>query len=250
MTTEFHSVNEMNMSTMRALVTGATSGIGNATARAFAAEGAYVLGVGRRREALDALEAAAEPLRGEIETVSGDVTDEVFVEAMIRQAGDVDILVNCAGLAKHAPFLDGRYEDWRAVFEVNVLSVMRVTQAVARGMRVRGRGHIFNISSILADRVYPYTMAYAATKHAIRGVCRGLRVELAPHGIKVTDIAPGLVDTNILDNVEHPTVLEAYASRPYPPLRPEDVARQIVAAAASSPNTCPELITINPIGQV
>ena len=104
--------------------------------------------------------------------------------------------------------------------------------------------------SILADRVYPFTMAYAASKHAVRAVCRGLRVELAPHGIKVTEVAPGLVETAILSNTDHEEVLEAYSSRPYPPLVPEDIAHAITAAAASGPNACPELIAINPMGQV
>ena len=233
----------------RALVTGASSGIGRATALALCAEGVHVVAAGRRRDALDAVAADAGSLPGAIESVTADVNDAGDVADMVDQAGDIDILVNGAGFAKHTPFLDGVVDDWRAILETNVLSVLHVSQAVARGMKERGRGHIFNISSILADRVYPYTMVYAASKHAVRGLCRGMRVELAPFGIKVTEIAPGLVDTGILDNTDHPEVLAAYAARGYAPLQPGDIARAIVDAAASGPNACPELIAVNPMGQ-
>lgn len=240
----------VDLSGKRALVTGATSGIGRATAMALAGAGASVLGVGRREDALADLRAEAESLPGTMETEAGDVNDAAFVDTFAERAGDVDILLNGAGLAIHAPFLEGKYEDWHAILEINVLSVMRVSQVIARGMKARGTGHIFNISSILADRVYQYTMAYAASKHAVRALCRGMRVELAPFGVKVTEIAPGLVETRILENTEHPEVLAAYASRGYAPLQPEDVANAILGAVASSANACPELIAINPMGQV
>lgn len=233
----------------RALVTGASSGIGRATALALAAAGVRVAAAARRREALDAVRREAGRQCGSVEPVTADVNDGAAVEAMIARAGDVDILVNGAGFARHAPFLEGEFDDWRAIVETNVMSVLRVSQGVARGMKARGGGHIFNISSILADRVYPYTVVYAATKHAVRALSRGMRLELAPFGIKVTEIAPGLVDTGILDNTDHPDVLAAYAKRGYPPLAPEHIARAIVEAAASAPNACPELIAINPMGQ-
>lgn len=234
----------------RALVTGATSGIGRATALIFAGAGASVLGAGRRRDELDALRDEAADQPGSIETAAGDIKDAAFVRDLAARAGAVDILVNCAGYARHSPFLDGHYDDWHAILEINVLSVLRVTQAVARGMKNRGSGHIINISSILADRVYPYTMVYAASKHAVRGLCRGMRVELAPFGIKVTEIAPGLVETRILENTDHPDVLAAYASRPYAPLRPQDIADAILGAVLSGPNACPELVAVNPMGQM
>ena len=234
----------------RALVTGASSGIGRATVLALAAAGTHVVAAGRRVDALEAVRNEATGMRGAVETVAADVNDADDVAAMAERAGAVDILVNGAGFAKHTPFLDGAADDWQAIFDTNVLSVLRVSQAIARGMKARGRGHIFNISSILADRVYPYTMVYAASKHAVRGLCRGMRVELAPFGIKVTEIAPGLVETAILSNTDHPDVLAAYAARGYAPLQPDDIAGAIVDAATSGPNACPELIAINPMGQI
>lgn len=233
----------------RALVTGASSGIGRATVLALAGAGAHVVAAGRRRDALDQVCADAVGSPGSVAAVVADVNDAGDVATMVDGAGAVDILVNCAGFAKHTPFLDGAYGDWQAMLETNVLSVLRVSQEVARGMKARGRGHIFNISSILADRVYPYTMVYAASKHAVRALCRGMRVELAPFGVKVTEVAPGLVETGILSNTDHPDVLAAYAARGYAPLQPDDIARAIVDAATSGPNACPELIAINPMGQ-
>jgi NADP-dependent 3-hydroxy acid dehydrogenase YdfG len=103
---------------------------------------------------------------------------------------------------------------------------------------------------VLARQVYPYALVYAATKYAVRAICRGLRIELNPYGIKVTEVAPGLTDTGVFRFLEHPAVKDAYADRGYPPLAPEDIAQAIVAAAASGPNVCPQVIEVNPLGQV
>lgn len=233
----------------RILVTGASSGIGRATALALAAEGAHVIGTGRRQNELDKLRADAGDLPGVIETVAGDLTDKSFLAPLVEAAEPVDVLVNCAGMLGHGPFLDSDPEDWAPVWELNVHAPMRLSQAIGRGMRERGAGHIINVTSILAGKAYRFTLPYTATKHAIRGICRTLRVELAEYGIKVTEVTPGLTDTPILRKFDDDEAAADYDARPYRPLDAEEVANAIVYVAMSNPNTCPERVMVNPIGQ-
>ncbi|MGE0745081.1 MAG: SDR family oxidoreductase [Rhodospirillales bacterium] len=228
------------------LVTGASSGIGRAAALAFARAGDDVVATGRRADALAAL---AEAAGGAVRAIAGDVTEAAFVDRLAAAAGPVDVLVNCAGTLRHAPFLDSDPADWQQVIDTNLIALLRLTQAVARGMRDRRRGHVIVVSSILARQVYPYTLVYAATKHAARAVCKGLRLELMPFGVKVTEVAPGIADTAILRAIDHPEVQAAYRARAYPPLAADDVAAAILYAANTDPNACPEVIELNPAGQ-
>jgi NADP-dependent 3-hydroxy acid dehydrogenase YdfG len=230
----------------RALVTGASSGIGRVTASLLAAAGATVVVTARRADLLEALRAES---RSQIHPIAGDLTDPEFIERLARDAGAVDVLVNAAGALKHAPFLESNPDDWAPVWRLNVEALLRLTQLVARGMAARRRGHIVNISSVVARRVYRYTVAYAASKSAVRTISRGLRIELAEYGIKVTEIAPGLVDTDVFGQVEHPDVIAAYRDRGYKPLQPEDVARAIVGAVSTADNACPDVIELYPVLQ-
>jgi len=234
---------------MRVLVTGASSGIGCATAQAFVAEGASVIATGRRLSELESMRDEAGAALRALEIVAGDINEPAFAARLAAAAGPVDVLVNCAGVLKHAPFLDSDEASWRAVFDTNVLSLLRLTQLVARGMRDRKKGHIVNISSVLADKVYPYTLVYAATKYAVRAISEGLRMELAVHGIRVTEIAPGLVQTRVLREIDHPDVLKAYQSRTYKGLTPQNIADAIVFAVAQDPHVATDLVKINPVGQ-
>ena len=235
--------------TKRILVTGASGGIGGAIARAFAAEGETVTATGRSAERLAGLAADCRDAPGTVETLAGDLTDERFAAALAEAAAPVDVLVNSVGWVRHAPFLESDPADWEKSWRVNVHSTLVLTRLVADDMAARRTGHVVNLGSVLGDRVYRYTLAYAAAKHALRAISRGLRLELAPHGIKVTEIAPGLVDTGLLDSVDHPEVLAAYAARGHPPLQPADVARAAVQAVGAAPNACPELVVVNPMGQ-
>ena len=233
----------------RVLVTGASGGIGGAIAEAFAAEGGTVIATGRNGERLAELAERCRDAPGSVETIRGDLTDGDFAAELAGAAAPVDVLVNSVGWVRHVPFLESDPADWEKSWRINVQSVLVLTRLVARDMAVRKTGQIVNLGSVLGDRVYRYTLFYAATKHALRGISRGLRLELAGYGIKVTEIAPGLVETGLLDGVDHPEVLEAYAARKYPPLKATDIAEVTVAATRAAPNACPELVVVNPMGQ-
>jgi NADP-dependent 3-hydroxy acid dehydrogenase YdfG len=226
----------------RALVTGASSGIGAATAHALSAAGASVLATGRDEAALAELAGA--------ETIAGDLTNAAFLETLIARAGPLDILVANAGRLKHTPFLDGSPEDWRAVFELNVFATLSLVQQAARGMAKRGSGHIVLVSSLLARRVTPNTLVYAASKHAVAAIAACLRLELGPAGIRVTEIAPGLVATNVFRDIDDARVRQSYAAMDFPFLRPEDIAAAILHAVTTRPGASADLIALRPLGQL
>ncbi|EWY37196.1 hypothetical protein N825_20935 [Skermanella stibiiresistens SB22] len=230
----------------RALVTGASSGIGRATALALARAGASVLATGRDARALDAL-AREHP---SITTLAGDLTDTAFVAHLVEAAAGVDILVNNAGTLKHAAILEGDPADWERVFQVNVLALLALTQPVARVMAARGSGHIVMVSSLLARRVAPFTAVYAASKHAVAAITQGLRMELAPKGVRVTEVAPGLVRTGVMRDVDDPTVLASYAAKTFAWLTPEQVADAILHAVNAPATASIDLIEIRPHGQL
>ncbi len=234
----------------RVLVTGASSGIGRATALMYAEAGAEVIAVARRAGELEKLRAEAEAFDGTIEAAPGDITEAAFVTALAKAAGPIDVLVNCAGILGHGPFLETDPDDWPKVWELNVHATMRLSQAIALGMRDRGHGHIVIVTSILAGKVYRFTLPYAATKHALRAIRKGLRMELAEFGIKVTEVAPGLTDTPILGSFDNDDAAADYDARPYRPLDAEDVAAAIFRVTLSGPNACPEIVEVHPLGQI
>jgi NADP-dependent 3-hydroxy acid dehydrogenase YdfG len=129
-----------------------------------------------------------------------------------------------------------------------VLAAFRISRLVARNMVRRGRGHIIVMTSIAAREVYPFTLVYAATKHALSAMARGLRLELQSHGIKVTEIAPGMVDTRIRDTIDHPRVLDALKARKFSALSAEEVAEAALYAAQAAPNLCPDFVELRPRG--
>ena len=228
------------------LVTGASAGIGKATAIALTQLGAKVIATGRRQTALDALKQKCGD--SAVETIAGDLNDVGFVDDLAKAARDVDIFVNNAGVLKYAPLMDMTDADCEWMFRTNVLATLRVSQAVAKSMIERRRGHIIVMTSIGAREVYQLGVIYCATKHALSAIARGLRIELQGHGIKVTEIAPGMVDTEIRLGSDHPRVIAALNARKFDPLTPEEVAEAVVFAAQAAPNCCPNLIELRPKG--
>lgn len=204
----------MRVAGRTAIVTGASSGIGRATAIELAGKGANVVLASRNREKLEAL---ADDIGGsphQVLVAPADVTERFSVEALVRRTVEeydaVDILVNNAGMGLYAPITGGSLENMRRLFDVNYFGAIHCMQAVVPYMVSQGRGHIVNVSSV-AGKVSPlYMGTYAATKHALVAASDALRAELSGTGVNVTTIYPGLTQTSfteaMLQEVEVPNI--------------------------------------------
>ena len=235
-----------NLAGKLVLVTGASAGIGKATVSALIDAGANVLATGRRRQELDGLlkKHGTEKVR----IMAGDLNDGRFVTELAAAADDVEIMVNNAGILTYAPLMDMEFDDVEAMFRTNVLTSFRVMHAVAKSMIERRRGHLIVITSIAAREVYRLGVIYCATKHALSAIARGLRIELQGYGIRVSEIAPGMVDTNIRAASNHPMVVDALKNRKFAPLTAEQVAEAVVYTAKSDDECCADLVELRPRG--
>ncbi len=184
-----------------ALITGATSGIGEAIALKFAQKDINVIITGRRFDKLNALKSnITSNTKANILALKMDVTDRKSVEREINGLPDewesIDILVNNAGLAVGLdPIQHGNPDDWEQMIDTNLKGLLYVSKAVLPLMIARQKGHIINIGSIAGKEVYPKGNVYCATKHAVDALTKSMRIDLLGNGIKVTQIAPGLVET-------------------------------------------------------
>jgi NADP-dependent 3-hydroxy acid dehydrogenase YdfG len=229
------------------LITGASAGIGRATALVLAQANATVIATARNNEALLELSRECAEMGQPIRTLAGDLNDSDFIRALTLFAGEVDVLVNNAGVLTYAPILEIQPDDYVAMFNTNVFATLALTQAVAQGMLARGRGHLIMVTSTGAREVFPFAGAYCASKHAISAITRSLRLELQPKGIRVSEVAPGLVDTQIRKNNNHPEVLAAQAQRKTVPLTVDDVANTIAHVALSkAPSGSLDFIELRP----
>ncbi len=243
------------------LITGATSGFGEATARRFAAEGHRVIITGRRKERLDALQRELEGLYGSMDThdrvhcLHFDVRDQVDVEKAITSLppewNTIDVLVNNAGLAAGLdPIQDGKLDDWEKMLDTNVKGLLYVTRAVIPGMIARKAGHIINIGSTAGKEVYPKGNVYCASKHAVDALTKGFRQDLLPYGIKVTQVAPGMAETEF--SVVRFEGDEARAKQVYhglQPLRPEDIAELVFYVTTLPAHVCVNDLVVTPTAQ-
>ncbi|MCS7017635.1 MAG: SDR family NAD(P)-dependent oxidoreductase [Cytophagales bacterium] len=222
-----------------ALITGATSGIGLATARTFARNGVHLVLCGRRKERLDALAAELGALV-QVHTLSFDVRDAAEVATQIASLPQdfraIDILVNNAGNAHGlAPIHEGELSDWDAMIDINVKGLLYVSKAVIPQMVERKRGHIINIGSLAGQEVYPNGNVYCASKFAVDALTKGMRIDLHQYNIKVTSINPGLVETEFsIVRFKGDTERAKNVYRGMTPLTAEDVA-EVIWFAASRP---------------
>lgn len=183
------------------LVTGATDGLGRATAIFLAKRGYRVFGAGRNAEKRASLEAEAKKENLALETLEMDVTGDASVDRAVteieRRAGPVEILVNNAGIAIVAAMEEITQADLHKQFETNVFGLVRVSQRVLPGMRERRRGRIVNLSSVAGKMASPLFGPYASTKHAVEAISDAMRIELVPFGIDVVLIEPGYIPSNM-----------------------------------------------------
>jgi NADP-dependent 3-hydroxy acid dehydrogenase YdfG len=229
-----------------AVITGASSGIGAATARALASED-YRTVLGARR--LERLEALAEEVGGE--AIELDVTDPASLQEFVARVERCDVLVNNAGGARGLDPVSAADEDqWRWMYEANVLGTMRMTRALLPRLLQSGDGHVVGVTSIAAFEVYRGGAGYIAAKHAQRSVLRALRLELLGEPVRITEIAPGMVETEF--SLVRFGGDEEAARRVYEgmePLRAEDVAECIRWATAQPSHVNVDEIVIRPRDQ-
>jgi NADP-dependent 3-hydroxy acid dehydrogenase YdfG len=232
-----------------AVVTGASSGIGAATAAALGRRGYQIVAGARRIQRVQRVVGdlgLALPL---------DVTDQKSVDAFVAQVskafGRIDVLVNNAGLASGlTPVAEARDDDWIAMWEVNVLGLMRMTRACLPLLRKAKHGHIVNMGSIAGFEVYKGGAGYTASKHAVRAISRTLRLELNGEPIRVTEVAPGMVETEFsLVRFRGDRKAAKAVYQGVKPLVAEDIADCIVFAVTRPPHVDIDEIVIRPIAQ-
>ena len=237
-----------------ALITGATSGIGEATARLLARNNFALIITGRRKERLESLEKELVS-HTEVHTLQFDVRDREAVEQAIRSLPpkwkNIDVLINNAGNAHgFDPIQNGNVDDWDAMIDINVKGLLYVSREVIPGMTERKQGHIINIGSIAGKEVYAGGNVYCASKFAVDAVTKGMRLDLNPHHIKVTAINPGLVETEF--SLVRFKGDKQKASAPYKgmtPLKGEDIADLILYTLQCPPHMVLADITVFPTAQ-
>ena len=219
------------------VITGASSGLGEATARHLAMEGAKLV-LGARR--LDRLQALARELGlGAAAAVETDVTDRLqvkrLVDAAVAAHGRIDVVVNNAGLMPHSPLERGKVDDWDRMIDVNLKGVLYGIAAALPHMTRQKSGHIINVSSVAGHKVRPGSAVYAATKAAVRMLSEGLRQEVKPYNIRPTIISPGAVQSELPQSVTEADVAKGIKDFYAAYAIPADSFARMVAFAISQP---------------
>ncbi len=221
-----------------ALITGATSGIGRATAHEFAKHGVKLILCGRRQERLDTIKKALSK-QTDVHTLNFDVRDKDAVFKAIGSLPEdfkhIDILINNAGNAHGLdPINEGNVDDWDAMMDINVRGLLYVSKAIIPQMTKRCSGHIINIGSSAGRELYPKGNVYCASKHAVLAITEGMRIDLNPYNIKVSAINPGLVETEFSQVRFKGDKIADSVYKGYKALQAEDVA-EVIQFAISRP---------------
>lgn len=232
------------------VITGASSGIGKATAQAFSARGYRTLLLARRGEALESLQLPDSEWR----TV--DVTDgQALKQAVLdyeAESGPISLLVNNAGIMPLGKVHDQDPAEWARVFETNALSVLHASQAVLPGMMVRSAGTVVSVSSIAGRNVYANHTAYSGSKFAVHAMMESMRREYAAYGIRFSTVAPGIVDTHLLTSVSDAQIVDSYQKtkdRLNGGLTAAQVAESIVMIHEQPNSVCIRELVIAPTSQ-
>ena len=237
-----------------ALVTGATSGIGKATAIALARLGYDIIATGRRQDRLSALSDEL-PQGTRLLTLQFDVRDKEAVFEILGNLPEewkqIDVLINNAGNAHgFDPIQTGSVDDWDAMMDINVKGLLYVSKAIIPGMTQRNRGTIVNIGSIAGKEVYLNGNVYCASKHAVDALTKGMRMDLNPHGIRVIGVHPGLVETEFsLVRFKGDAERSKSVYKGYEPLTAVDIADTIAFAVSRPPHVVLADIVILPTAQ-
>lgn len=230
------------------LITGASSGIGAATARALAAAGAKLMIGARRADRLEALAAEIRAAGGTVAWRRLDVTDRAdclaFAEAALAEFGRIDVMVNNAGIMPLSPMAALKVEEWDRMIDVNIRGVLYGIAAVLPVMTGQGAGQIVNVASIGGLYVVPTAAVYCASKYAVRAISDGLRQE--NDRIRVTCVYPGVVESELADAITDPAAAEAMAAYRRIALKAEAIAAAIAHAVAQPPEVDTSEIVVRP----
>lgn len=219
---------------MLVLITGATSGIGKSSAEIFAKHGYHLIITGRRQERLMECKTELEKkYKISVHTLCFDIRVKEEVEKALQQLSDehkkIDILINNAGLAAGLSSIqDGQIDHWERMIDTNIKGLLYMTKFISQVMIKNGKGHIINIGSIAGKEVYANGNVYCATKHAVDALNKGMRIDLLPHNIKVSEINPGMVETEFsVVRFDGDTDRAKKVYMGMQPLTPEDIAETI-----------------------
>jgi len=232
------------------LITGASSGIGEATARVLADAGMTVVLGARRTDRLDRLAAEIKAAGGTARVSKLDVTDRADVAAFAKEAidtfGRVDVLINNAGIMPLSPMAALKVDEWEQMVDVNIKGVLWGIAAVLPTMNEQGSGHIVNIASIGGLQVSPTAAVYCATKFAVRAISDGLRQE--NDRIRVTSVCPGVVESELANSISDETARREMTSFRAVALKPEAIGRAILHAITQPADVDTTEIVIRPVG--
>jgi NADP-dependent 3-hydroxy acid dehydrogenase YdfG len=221
------------------VITGASSGMGEAAARRLAAEGARVVLGARRTDRLEALAAEIDEEGGEALAVTTDVSDRDQVAHLVDTAvgtyGRIDVLINNAGVMPLSPFDRLKVDEWDQMIDVNLKGVLYGIAAALPHMKEQRSGHIINLSSVAGHKVFGGSAVYSATKSGVRALSEGLRQEVKPYNIRTTIISPGAVTTELLDHISEPDVQQANREYVGQVGVPADSFARVVVFAISQP---------------
>ncbi len=228
------------------VITGASSGLGEATARLLSAQGASVVLGARRVDRLRSLADGLTGSGGKALAVTTDVTDcdqvKRLVDSAVQAYGRIDVMINNAGLMPQAPLERLKIDEWNRMIDVNIKGVLYGTAAALPYMTQQQAGHIINVSSVAGHKVGPGFAVYAATKHAVRALSEGLRQEVKPDNIRTTVISPGAVDTELPNSVTEPDIAEKVRKAHEIAIPAESFARAVAVAMSQ-----PEEVDVNEI---
>ena len=218
-----------------ALITGATSGIGEATSLLLAKNNYNVIITGRREEKLDLLKKKiTAETNSKVFTLNFDIRslpeNEAAFNSLPEDWQKIDVLINNAGLAAGFNSIqEGVIDDWERMIDTNIKGILYITRLISPKMIERGMGHIINISSVAGKETYPLGNVYCATKHAVQSLTKGMRIDLLKHGIKVSSVSPGAVDTEfsiVRFNGDKDRAKQVYKG--FTPLNAQDIAETIL----------------------
>lgn len=235
------------------IITGASSGIGEATAIELASKGAKLVLAARREDRLKKLEEEIQKIGGRAVYKVTDVASHEQVEALaeyaLKEFGKIDVMVNNAGVMPLSPVHQKKIDEWDKMIDVNIKGLLYGIAAVLPFMRERKEGHIINVSSIAGHLVFPASAVYSGTKFAVRAITEGLRIEEASNNIRTTIISPGTISTELLEAISDPKLKSEIVEVSKIGIKPASIARAIAFAIEQPSNVAVNEMIIRPTVQ-